>query len=49
LDNGWLAAVSPSVGFVGWLLGGMDSKPLMAGLLFPNRLQSIRFFRQQIG
>ena len=28
--NVWLAAVPPCVGFAGWLLGGMDSKPLMA-------------------
>jgi hypothetical protein len=26
--DGWLAAVSPCVGFAGWLFGGMDSKPV---------------------
>lgn len=27
-DNIWLAAVPLCVGFAGWLVGGMDSKPL---------------------
>ena len=36
-DNGWLAAVPPSVGFAGWLFGGMDSKPLM-GVIFQSVL-----------
>jgi len=30
LFNVWLAAVPPSVGFAGWLFGGMDSKPLFS-------------------
>jgi hypothetical protein len=30
----WLATVPPCVGFAGWLLGGMDSKPLFGAFLF---------------
>jgi len=32
--NGWLAAVLPSVGFAGWLFGGMGSKPLLGDFIF---------------
>jgi len=33
-SNGWLAAVLPSVGFAGWLFGGMGSKPLLGDFIF---------------
>jgi hypothetical protein len=33
-DNVWLAAVPPCVGFAGWLLGGMDSKPLFCDFYY---------------
>jgi hypothetical protein len=31
LSERWLAAEPPCVGFAGWLLDGMDSKPLFVG------------------
>lgn len=29
----WVVVVPPYVGFVGWLFGGMDSKPLFSAFL----------------